>query len=285
MELILSIEANLAARSRDWLDTSLRARSPFHGTPETSCARLASLRHNVFVLSTTESIPRAGSTRRRARAEQRRALCLDPDQIAVGVASRLVPGKGHDVAIRAFAAVADRLPRARLLVAGDGPFHAEVERRRWHVGTFRRVKSASWGSSMTSEASSARVTLCCSRRCRRSGRGSGWHHFEAMAAGVPVVASDAGPLPEIVSDGESGLVVAAGDDEAWAEAIFALASDSSLRHRLGNEARARACHECSVDQMADRTVAVYREVVSEHGAPGHCEPGAGVTTFAVGCPP
>ena len=116
------------------------------------------------------------------------------------------------------------------------------------------------------------------------GEGFGLAALEAMAAGVPVVASDAGPLPEVVSDGESGLVVAAGDDQAWAEAIFALASDGSLRHRLGNEARARACREFSVDQMADRTVAVYREVVSERRS-GHCEPGEGVTSFAVGCPP
>ena len=47
------------------------------------------------------------------RAEQRRKLGLDPGDIAVGVASRLVPEKGHDVVVRAFAAVADRLPRAR----------------------------------------------------------------------------------------------------------------------------------------------------------------------------
>ena len=89
------------------------------------------------------------------RAEQRRKLCLDPDDIAVGVASRLVPGKGHDVAVRAFAAVAERLPRTRLLVAGDGPLrgrgrgdgasqpslassqHSGVRRR--HQRLFRRV--------------------------------------------------------------------------------------------------------------------------------------------------
>ena len=84
--------------------------------------------------------------------------------------------------------------------------------------------------------------------------------LEAMAAGVPVVASDAGPLPEVVSDGESGLVVAAGDDQAWAQAILALASDRSLRLRLGNGARERACREFSVEDMADRTVAVYEEL-------------------------
>ena len=99
------------------------------------------------------------------------------------------------------------------------------------------------------------------------GEGFGLAALEAMAAGVPVVASDAGPLPEVVSDGESGLVVAAGDDQAWAQAIFALASDRSLRLHLGNGARARACREFSVEDMADRTVAVYREVVSERGRP------------------
>ena len=97
------------------------------------------------------------------------------------------------------------------------------------------------------------------------GEGFGLAALEAMAAGVPVVASDAGPLPEVVADGESGLVVAAGDDQAWAQAILALASDHSLRLHLGDGARARACREFSVGDMADRTVAVYREVVAERG--------------------
>lgn len=199
------------------------------------------------------------------RAEQRRALGLGPDEIAVGIASRLVPAKGHDVAFRAFAAVAERLPSMRLLVAGDGPLRGEVEemaRRNSHsdqisiLGFVRDIRGF-FGA----------CDLVLFPSLPSFGEGFGLAALEAMAAGVPVLASDAGPSPEVVSDGESGLVVAAGDDQAWAEAIFALASDRSLRLHLGNGARARACREFSVEDMADRTVAVYGEVVSERGRP------------------
>ena len=118
MELIPSTEANLAARWRDWLDTSLRARSPFHGTPETSSCEVGIAPPQRVRVIHYGVDPSSWLDTKEDRAEQRRALCLDPDEIAVGVASRLVPGKGHDVAIRAFAAVAraiaeDALARGR----------------------------------------------------------------------------------------------------------------------------------------------------------------------------
>jgi glycosyltransferase involved in cell wall biosynthesis len=199
------------------------------------------------------------------RAERRRALCLEPDDIAVGVASRLVPGKGHDVAVRAFAAVAERLPRTRLLIAGDGPLRAEVEEMARRNLPSRQVSVLGFVEDIRGFFGACDLVLFPS--LPSFGEGFGLAALEAMAAGVPVVASDAGPSPEVVSDGESGLIVAAGDDQAWTQAIVALASDRSLRLHLGNGARARACREFSVENMADRTVAVYREVVSERGRP------------------
>ena len=198
------------------------------------------------------------------RAEQRQKLCLDPGDIAVGVASRLVAGKGHDVAIRAFAAVADRLPRTRLLVAGDGP----LPRRgggEWLVATFpsRQVSILGFVEDIRGFFDACDLVLFPSLpsfggRMRLAA-------LEAMAAGVPVVASDAGPLPEVVADGESGLVVAAGDDQACGSAILALASDHSLRLHLGDGARARACREFWVETWRTARLAVYREVVAERG--------------------
>ena len=194
------------------------------------------------------------------RAERRRTLSLDPDDIVVGVASRLVPRKGHDVAIRAFAAVAERLPRTRLLVAGDGPLRAEVEEMARRNLPSRQYSILGYVEDIRGFFGACDLVLFPS--LPSFGEGFGLAALEAMAAGVPVVASDAGPLPEVVSDGESGLIVAPGDDQAWAQAIFTLANDRSLRLRLGNGARARACREFSVEDMADRTVTVYREVVS-----------------------
>ena len=102
------------------------------------------------------------------RTEHRQALRLAPDDIAVGVASRLVPGKGHDVALRAFAAVAERQPRIRLLVAGDGPLRGKS--KRWHVAASPRTKQAFWASSKISGAFLTPVTWCCFHHSHLSGR-------------------------------------------------------------------------------------------------------------------
>jgi glycosyltransferase involved in cell wall biosynthesis len=209
--------------------------------------------------------PSSWLTSEEGRAEQRRSLGLDPDVIVVGVASRLVPGKGHDVAIRAFATVAKRFPRTHLLVAGDGPLRAEIEEMARRNLPSGQVRVLGYVEDIRGFFGACDMVLFPS--LPSFGEGFGLAALEAMAAGVPVVASDAGPLPEVVSDGESGLVVPAGDDQAWAHAIFALASDRSLRLRLGHGARARACQEFSVGDMADRTAAVYREVLRESGRP------------------
>jgi glycosyltransferase involved in cell wall biosynthesis len=93
------------------------------------------------------------------------------------------------------------------------------------------------------------------------GEGFGLAALEAMAAGVPVLASDAGPLPEVVSDGVSGLVLPPGESVAWAEAMVDLATNSARRHQLGEQARRRAQQEFSVEEMADQTIGVYQEVL------------------------
>ena len=265
MELILSIEANLAARWRDWLDTSLRARSPFHGTPETSRARWASLRHNAFVLSTTESIPRAGSTRRRTAPSSGECCAWTPtkSQSAWHPAScreRVMTSPfGHSPLWRS-----DCRGRA---CSWPAMVRCAQRSRRWRVATFRRVKSASWGSSMTFEASSACVTWCCSRRCRRSGRVSGSQRLRRWRQGCPWLR----PTPDRYPRSSRT------ESPAWSSLLAttkpgqrqSLRSPATAHFATVSETRPE--QECaakfSVDQMADRTVAVYREVVTVRGTP------------------
>ena len=90
------------------------------------------------------------------------------------------------------------------------------------------------------------------------GEGFGLAALEAMAAGVPVIASDAGPLAEVVSNGESGLVVAAGDDEAWVKAIRRFTSDRSLALDSESGPEQECVAQLSVEDMADRSHRVQR---------------------------
>jgi glycosyltransferase involved in cell wall biosynthesis len=83
---------------------------------------------------------------------------------------------------------------------------------------------------------------------------------EAMGCGVPVVASDAGGLPEVVEDGVTGRVVPKGDSEALADAIAGLLADDALRARMGAAAVERARRLFDWDLAAERFEAVYREM-------------------------
>jgi glycosyltransferase involved in cell wall biosynthesis len=87
--------------------------------------------------------------------------------------------------------------------------------------------------------------------------------LEAMAFGLPIVATTAGGLPEVVEDGVTGLLVPPGDAHALAAAILRLLHDADLRQRLGQAGRARVLREFTVDCVVERTVAVYRDVAAK----------------------
>ena len=95
---------------------------------------------------------------------------------------------------------------------------------------------------------------------------SRWEGFgivllEAMLAGLPVVATRVSAVPETVVDGETGLLVEAGDHAGLAAHLEALLTDEAQAAALGEAGRRRALTEFSVARMADRTVALYDEVV------------------------
>ena len=95
---------------------------------------------------------------------------------------------------------------------------------------------------------------------------SRWEGFgivllEAMLAGLPVVATRVSAVPEVVADGETGLLVEPGDDTGLAEALEALLSDRARAAALGESGLERARTEFSVARMTERTLAVYGDVM------------------------
>ena len=85
--------------------------------------------------------------------------------------------------------------------------------------------------------------------------------LEAMLAALPVVATRVSAVPEVVADGETGLLVEPGDDVALGQALAALVADPARARALGEAGRARAHDEFSVARMTERTTDVYREAV------------------------
>jgi glycosyltransferase involved in cell wall biosynthesis len=164
---------------------------------------------------------------------------------------RLEPQKGIDVAIRALPEVVARHPDARLVVLGEGPQRAELEELARSLGApvhlLGRVPDvAAW-----------------LRRAELLVHPVRWEGFglallEAMLASLPVVATRVSSIPEIVVDGETGLLVAPDDTAALAAALNRVLDDPD---GYGAAGQARARQEFSVAHMADRTLAVYESVL------------------------
>ena len=161
----------------------------------------------------------------------------DPPEVLY--AGRLSEEKG----VEELAAAAEGL---NLVVAGDGPLRPLLPQARGMVAR----------EELYALMERASVVVCPSRR-----DGLPVVCAEAMAHARPVVASAVGGLPDMVRDGETGLLVPPGDPVALRAAIDRLLADDDLRRRLGRAARSRIAELCDWDRVLDRTIAAYEDAV------------------------
>jgi glycosyltransferase involved in cell wall biosynthesis len=174
----------------------------------------------------------SGAGRASARAE----LGLAHDApVAVHVA-QLRPEKGHDVLLDAAAIVAGRIPAVRFLLVGDGPLRATIEARVRDLGLERTVTLLGIRHDVPHVLAAADVALLPSHARVETFPNS---ILEAMASGLPIVASRVGSLDEMVEDRVNGYLLPAGDAPALAQAIFELLSDPVRASQMGASARAR----------------------------------------------
>jgi glycosyltransferase involved in cell wall biosynthesis len=171
---------------------------------------------------------------------------VPPEARVLLAVARLVPQKGLDVAVQALARVREQHPDAVLVVLGDGPERPHLRGQGVHL--LGRVPDvAAW-------LRRAEVLVHPARW-----EGFGLALLEAMLAGLPVVATRVSSIPEIVVDGETGLLVPPDDADALAKALLHVLDDPN---GYGAAGLARARAEFSVARMADRTLAFYRSSAS-----------------------
>ena len=193
------------------------------------------------------------------RERERARLDVGHEHVAVGVSSRLVPEKGHADLIDAMAIATRADARLRLLVAGDGPLRAALERQAAAVlvpGSYRFL-----GFVDDIRAFMNGCDVFAFPTTPDFGEGFGLAALEASAAGLPIVGTAVGPIPEVVADGESGRLVPPRSPAALAQAILELAGDGELRRRLGDGAARRARDTFGLDRMVERTIDVYQEAL------------------------
>ena len=192
----------------------------------------------------------------------RSSMGLASDDLAVGLVGRLESWKGHDVFLRALAQVKDAVPRVRGIIVGDPVPHephyrASLVAMQTELNLGDRVAFVGHRSDVPAVMSAFDVLVLASTSPEPFGRVL----IEAMAASKPVVATNAGAVPEIIEDGEQGLIVAPGDPVALAGAIIRLLLNQHLARAMGQKGRCRVQERFHVRQYLDGVQAVYRELL------------------------
>lgn len=171
----------------------------------------------------------------------------------VAFVGTLKPWHGLDTLVDAFALLRAAVPDAQLLVVGDGPGRARLEQRLRDAGVDHAVhlagavQPARVGSLIAqADASVAPYPPTAERYF------SPLKVLESMAAGVPVVGSRVGQLPELIEDGRTGVLCTPGDAADLARALGALAADPPARRQIGARARSRVLEHHSWDGVAER---------------------------------
>lgn len=184
-----------------------------------------------------------------------------PDEVLIGAFARLSPEKGVPGVLDAMKMVADRNPRARLLVAGDGPQRAELIERAKRLELGDRVEFLGFRPDARLLMRQLDIFVHAPLY-----EGFGLVVLEAMAAGLPVVAARvAGGITDTVVDGETGILVPPDDPATLAKAIGSLVDDPAARRRLGDAGRVRCVAHFSAQAVATRTAAVYDALLSRRG--------------------
>jgi len=169
--------------------------------------------------------------------------------LAVG---RLAEIKNHALMLRAFRRALDAGARARLRIAGNGPLRAAIDAQVRELGLADHVEMLGFRDDIPHLLAGAHAFLLTSRY-----EGISVALLESMRAGIPVVATRVGGVPETVIDGETGLLFADDDEAGIARAITELALDPARREALGRRALALLHEEFSLERMTRRYLDFY----------------------------
>ena len=194
--------------------------------------------------------------------------------LRVGLVGRLAPEKGVDHFLRAVARIADRIPEATFVVAGDGPERGTLDSLLGELGLRWRAELLGPQANMEQLYASLDVLVSASRQ-----EGLPMALLEGMASGLPLVATRVGAVPEVVIDGQTGFLVESGDVESLAEHMERLLRDASLRNTFGAAGQARILDQFSAQRMATDYRSVYRKAVA---ARAHARDLSGQKSNAVG---
>ncbi len=173
----------------------------------------------------------------------------------VGSVGRLAPVKGHRYLIDAAPAILQRFPGARVILVGDGEMHSQLGDRARALGLADQIIFTGYRTDVPSLIAGMDLMVLPSLN-----EGMGRVLVMAMALGKAIVASRVGGVPELLGEGEAGVLVPPGDSRALADAICGLLADPARARALGEAGRRRA-PRYSADAMIAALAKLYHEVM------------------------
>ena len=190
------------------------------------------------------------------KGQARTDLGLPLDPVLVGTVARLDSVKRVDVLLHALTS----LPQVYSLIVGEGPKRASLLALSKRLDLTDRVRLVGHQENVSAWLAALDVFVLSS-----DWEGMPNALLEAMAAGLPVVATAVGGIPDVVVEGVNGFLVPPRDPTSLAQAITRMLDDPDRRHRMGQAGRKRAIEHFSAERMVERTQNLYEQLLAEKG--------------------
>jgi glycosyltransferase involved in cell wall biosynthesis len=193
------------------------------------------------------------------RAEIRQKLNLDSLDVMLLSTGNLTEVKGHTYLISAVARLIEKGLRVKCFIAGQGMLENNLSAQIKKMGLSNSVKLLGYRNDV------ADLLNACDLFCMPSlNEALGYSLIEAMAVGKPVVASDVGGIPEVISHGKEGLLVKPKDAKALSDTIERFLSDPSLMNQFGRNAMQKVKSRFSIGRMQETSKKLFEKVMNEN---------------------
>ncbi|MES9852031.1 MAG: glycosyltransferase family 4 protein [Candidatus Thiodiazotropha sp. L084R] len=191
------------------------------------------------------------------RAWFREQFNLPEDALVMATVAQLISRKGHRYLLQSMPRLIKRFPNIRWLIFGKGPLQQALETEIAERGLHPYVQMAGFRDDLAS------IYPCLDLLVHPAlMEGLGIALLQSASAGLPIVAVDAGGMPEVVEDGVNGRLVPGGSAEVLGDAVEQLLADESLRRQMGESGREKMRRSFSVEQMVEGNLNVYRALLN-----------------------
>jgi glycosyltransferase involved in cell wall biosynthesis len=196
------------------------------------------------------------------RGQFRHELGIPDGARLVAIVGRLYPIKNHRLFLDAAACVAIQEPSTRFVIVGDGVLRPAMQQHAHELGIADRVIFTGWRRDLPRVYADTDILVVSSNN-----EGTPVAAIEAMAAGRPVVATRVGGLPDLIAEGETGLLIPPKDPHGLATAILCLLQDPETAWRMGQAGQAKVRERFSLQRLLTDMEQCYHQLLTQNGFP------------------